>query len=61
MSVYLETNLWNVLCDHPVDADTLVGSLVPAPDGHQFLLHLGQLPEGSVSHALVPIFLVFVR
>jgi hypothetical protein len=27
MNVYLETNLWNALCDHPVDADTLVGSL----------------------------------
>jgi hypothetical protein len=27
MNVYLETNLWNALCDHPVDVDTLVGSL----------------------------------
>jgi hypothetical protein len=27
MNVYLETNLWNALCDHPVEADTLVGSL----------------------------------
>ena len=27
MNVYLETNLWNALCDHTVDADTLVGSL----------------------------------
>jgi hypothetical protein len=27
VKVYLETNLWNALCDHPVDADTLVASL----------------------------------
>jgi hypothetical protein len=27
MNVYLKTNLWNALCDHPVDADTLMGSL----------------------------------
>jgi hypothetical protein len=27
MNVYLETNLWNALCDHAVDADTLMGSL----------------------------------
>jgi hypothetical protein len=27
MKVYLETNLWNALCDHPVDADALMGSL----------------------------------
>ncbi len=27
MKVYLETNLWNALCDHPADADTLVASL----------------------------------
>jgi hypothetical protein len=27
MNVYLETNLWNALCDHPVDADTFMGSL----------------------------------
>lgn len=27
MNVYLETNLWNALCDHPVDAGALMGSL----------------------------------
>jgi hypothetical protein len=27
MNIYLETNLWNALCDHPVDAGALTGSL----------------------------------
>jgi hypothetical protein len=27
VNVYLETNLWNTLCDHALDADALAGSL----------------------------------
>lgn len=27
VNAYLETNLWNALCDHAVDADTIMGSL----------------------------------
>jgi len=31
MSVYLETNLWNVLCDHPWMRARSWGRSVPAP------------------------------